>query len=203
VTESLADLIRVEDLPQIRINPKETPPDVRMRPVVGGAPETVMHLEEFRAEWPKLRSAFRIAEELYQQTNPGSAEELNIGPTFEELVEVTQRYVARRVVTMDVDGQRSDARDIGIPFWRGPAMDVLENAIRGRTPGVEAVPILGLPERLDSANLRRFQWTGVLAEGKRCHTNKVPCHTRNSSRSSSIAPRTSSGTSRTSASASR
>jgi type III restriction enzyme len=177
VTESLADLIRVEDLPQIRINPKETPPDVRMRPVVGGAPETVMHLEEFRAEWPTLRSAFRIAEELYQQTNPGSAEELNIGPTFEELVEVTQRYVARRVVTMEVDGQRSDARDIGIPFWRGPAMDVLENAIRGRTPGVEAVPILGSPERLDSANLRRFQWTGVLAEGKRCHTNKVPCHT--------------------------
>jgi type III restriction enzyme len=177
VTESLADLIRVEDLPQLRINPKETPPDVRMRPVVGGAPETVMHLEEFRAEWPTLRSAFRIAEELYQQTNPGSAEELNIGPTFEELVEVTQRYVARRVVTMEVDGQRSDARDIGIPFWRGPAMDVLENAIRGRTPGVEAVPILGSPERLDSANLRRFQWTGVLAEGKRCHTNKVPCHT--------------------------
>ncbi len=177
VTESLADLIRVEDLPQIRINPKETPPDVRMRPVVGGAPETVMHLEEFRAEWPTLRSAFRIAEELYQQTNPGSAEELNIGPTFEELVEVTQRYVARRVMTMEVDGQRSDARDIGIPFWRGPAMDVLENAIRGRTPEVEAVPILGSPEWLDSANLRRFQWTGVLAEGKRCHTSKVPCHT--------------------------
>jgi len=177
VTESLADLIRVEDLPQIRINPKDTPPDVRMRPVVGGAPETVMHLEEFRAEWPTLRSAFRIAEELYQQTNPGSADELNIGPTFEELVEVTQRYVARRVVTMEVDGQRSDARDIGIPFWRGPAMDVLENAIRGHTPGVEAVPILGSPEWLDSANLRRFQWTGIVAEGKRCHTNKVPCHT--------------------------
>jgi type III restriction enzyme len=177
VTESLADLIRVEDLPQIRINPKETPPDVRMRPVVGGAPEIVMHLEEFRAEWPTLRSAFRIAEELYQQTNPGSAEELNIGPTFEELVEVTQRFVSQRVVTMEIDGQRSDPRDIGIRFWRGPAVDVLENAIRGRTPGVEAVPILGSPEWLDSANLRRFQWTGIVADGKRCHTNKVPCHT--------------------------
>jgi type III restriction enzyme len=178
VTESLADLIRVEDLPQIRINPKDTPPDVRMRPVVGGAPETVMHLEEFRAEWPTLRSAFRIAEELHQQTNPGAAAELGIGPTFEELLEVSRRYLDRRVVTMEVGGQRSDLRDIGIPFWRGPAMDVLENAIRGSgLPGVEAVPILGSPEWLDSTNLRRFQWTGILAEGKRCHTNKVPCHT--------------------------
>jgi len=178
VTESLADLIRVDDLPQIRINPKETPPDVRMKPVVGGAPETVMRLEEFRAEWPTLRSAFRIAEELYQQTNPGAAEDLNIGPTFEELLEVSRRYVERRVVTMEAGELRSDARDIGIPFWRGPAMDVLENAIRGSgLPGVEAVPILGSPEWLDTVNLRRFQWIGIVAEGKRCHTNKVPCHT--------------------------
>ena len=28
MTESLADLVRVEDLPQIRVNPKETPPEV-------------------------------------------------------------------------------------------------------------------------------------------------------------------------------
>ncbi len=178
VRESLADLIRVEDLPEIRINPKDTPPDVRMRPVVGGAPEVVMHLEEFRAEWPTLRSAFQIAEELHQQTNPGAAAELGIGPTFEELLEVSRRYVDRRVVTIEVGGQRSDPRDIGIPYWRGPALDVRENAIRGSgVPGVEAVPILGSPEWLDSANLRRFQWTGIVADGKRCHTNKVPCHT--------------------------
>ncbi len=37
VTESLADLLRVEDLPRIEINPRETPPDVQVRPVVGGA----------------------------------------------------------------------------------------------------------------------------------------------------------------------
>jgi type III restriction enzyme len=42
---------------------------------------------------------------------------------------------------------------------------------------VAAVPILGKPEWLDSANLRRFQWTGIVAAGKRCHTNKVACHT--------------------------
>ena len=178
VTESLADLIHVEGLPQIRINPKDTPPDVRIKPVVGGSAEVVMKLEEFREEWPTLRSAFRIAEDLYQQTNPGSAAELGIGPTFEELLEVTRRYVDHRVVTMEVGGQKSDLRDIGIPFWRGPAMDVVENAIRGSSlPGVEAVPILSSPEWLDSANLHRFQWTGIVADGKHCHTNKVPCHT--------------------------
>lgn len=178
VTESLAELIRVEDMPQIRINPKETPPDVRMKPVVGGEPEIVMRLEEFRSEWPTLRSSFRIAEELYQQTSPGSAAELGIGPTFEELLQVSLRYVGERVETMEVDGIRSDLRDIGIPYWRGPALDILENAIRGSgLPGVEAVPILGSPEWLDTAHLRRFQWTGIVADGKRCHTNKVPCHT--------------------------
>jgi hypothetical protein len=55
---------------------------------------------------------------------------------------------------------------------------VLENAIRGAgIAGVEPIPILGNPDWLDSANLRRFQWTGVLGEGKRCHTSRVPCHT--------------------------
>lgn len=178
VTESLAELLRVESLPQVQINPKLTPSDIPMKPVVGGAPETVMRLDEFRAEWPTLRSAFRIAEELHQQTNPGAAEDLNIGPTFEELLDVVRRYVEQRVVTMEVGGQKSDPRDIGIHMWRGQVLDVLENAIRSAgLPGVEAVPILGSPELLDTANLRRSQWTGIVAEGKRCHTNKVPCHT--------------------------
>ena len=33
------------------------------------------------------------------------------------------------------------------------------------------------PEWLDSSLLKRFQWTGILADGKKTHTNKVPCHT--------------------------
>ena len=37
VTESLADLMRVEDMPQIQLNPKETPPNVHVRPVVAAA----------------------------------------------------------------------------------------------------------------------------------------------------------------------
>src|SRR5438552_3907205 len=176
--ESLADLIRVEDLPQVRINPKETPPEVHVRPVVGGAPEAVMTLEEVRREWPVLRTAFLMAEELHQATNPGSAAELGIGPTFDELLDVSRRYLDSRVVPLEVGGAKSDPRDVGIYYWRRQALNALDTGIRGASAaGVEAVPILGSPEWLDSAHLRRFQWTGVLAEGKRCHTNKVPCHT--------------------------
>jgi type III restriction enzyme len=178
VTDSLADLIRVDDLPQIRLNPRETPPDVHVRPVVGGAPEAVMTLEEVRKEWPVLRTAFLMAEELYQETNPGSAGELGIGPTFDELLEVSRRFLDSRVTPLEAGGLKSDVRDVGIYYWRRQALDALDTAIRGAgTAGVEAVPILGNPEWLDSANLRRFQWTGIVADGKRCHTNKVPCHT--------------------------
>jgi type III restriction enzyme len=178
MTESLADLIRVEDLPQIKINPNETPPNVHVRPVVGGAPEAVMTLDEVRKEWPVLRTAFLMAEELHQETNPGAAAELGIGPTFDELLDVSRRYLDSRVVPLKVGGTQSDARDIGIYYWRRQVLDTLDTAIRGAgAAGVEAVPILGTPEWLDSTNLRRFQWTGLVAEGKRCHTTKVPCHT--------------------------
>jgi SOS-response transcriptional repressor LexA len=182
VVETLADLVRVEELPETRISPKETPPDVRVRPVVGGEPEAVMTLEEFRREWPLLKTAFLLAEELFQATNPGSAADLGIGPTFDELLDLTRRYLESRVRALEVDGLRSEIEDVGIYYWRRQVLDLLETAIRGAgrgagLAGVQPVPILGQPEWLDSAHLRRFQWTGVVAEGKRCHTNKVPCHT--------------------------
>lgn len=150
---------------------------MRVRPVVGGAPEAVMTLEEFRREWPLLRTAFLLAEELYQETNPGVASDLGIGPTFEELLDVSWRYLDSRVVPMQVDGLRSDVGDVGIYYWRQQALDALNTALQSAgTPGSRPVPILGTPDWLDSANLRRFQWTGIVAEGRRCHTNKVPCH---------------------------
>ena len=46
VVDTLADVVQVESLPETRINPRETPPDVHVRPVVGGAPEAVMTLDE-------------------------------------------------------------------------------------------------------------------------------------------------------------
>jgi type III restriction enzyme len=178
VTERLADLIRVAELPEMRLNPRETPSAVHVRPVVGGSPEAIMTLEEFRREWPTLKTAFLIAEELFEATNPGSAAELGIGPTFDELLDVSRQYLAGRVTSLTVDRDSSEIRDVGIYFWRRQVLDVLENAIRSAgTGGVTPVPILGNPEWLDSGLLRRFQWTGIVGEGKRSHTSKVPCHT--------------------------
>jgi hypothetical protein len=83
-------------------------------------------------------------------------------------------YVQTRV-TYPKNG---DQRDIGIYNWRLQARDLLENAIRGASSsGTEPVPILATPEWLDSSFLKRFQWTGILAEGKKAHTSKIPCHT--------------------------
>ena len=177
IIQSLATLIKVADLPEIRLNPRETPPAVNVRPVVGGKPEAIMTLDEFRKEWPVLKTAFFLAEELFDATNPGLAADLGIGPTFDELLDVVRRYLDKRVISLQVAGG-SDIRDIGIYFRRRQAFDVLENAIRGAgNPGVKPVPILGKPDWLDSGELRRFQWTGIVAEGERCHSNKIACHT--------------------------
>ena len=126
------------------------------------------------------------------------------------------RRAARRVAgvtstrawcTLEVDGQRSDLRDIGIYFWRRQALDVLENAIRGA--GVGRRRGRADPRHRRSGSTRRIcgasSGPASSADGKRCHTNKVPCHTDLEKRSptSSTARRTSSATSRTSASASR
>jgi hypothetical protein len=171
VTKPLSQIIHVQKLTATLANPVT---EVTVRPVVGGNPEAIMTLDEFRKEWPLLRTSFLLAQELLDATNPGSAADLGIGPTFDELLEVTREYVHTRV-TYPANG---DQRDIGIYNWRLQARDVLENAIRGATDsGTERVPILATPEWLDSQHLKRFQWTGILAEGKKAHTNKVPCHT--------------------------
>ena len=137
-----------------------------------------MTLDEVRNEWPVLRTAFLMAEELLQTTNPGSAAELGIGPGFDELLEVSRRYLESRVLPLDSHETKADLRDIGIYYWRRQAIDVLDTALRGAgVAGVASVPIHSNPEWLDSARLRRFQWTGIVAKGRRCHTNKVPCHT--------------------------
>jgi len=120
----LADLVRVEELPEIRLNPKETPPEVYVRPVVGGAPEAVMTLDEFRGEWPILKTAFLMAAELFEATNPGSTADLGIGPTFDELLELCRRYLDSRVTPQKVGNLTSNLRDVGIYFWRRQALDV-------------------------------------------------------------------------------
>ncbi|MDI6872058.1 MAG: DEAD/DEAH box helicase family protein [Bacillota bacterium] len=172
-TVPLAKALDVDTLPELVITPKETPARITLRPVVGGSAEAVMTLDEFRREYPVLRSEFILARELYELTNPGEALELGIGPTFEELLEVVSEFVDRRV---RAEGA-SRLQDIGIYYWTRRALDILETALKGVPVGHQPVPILGDPEFLDTRALKRFQWTGVLADGKKCHTNKVPCHT--------------------------
>lgn len=171
ITKPLSQIIQIPKLPATLANPVA---EVTVRPVVGGNPQAVMTLDEFRREWPLLRTSFLLAEELYDATNPGSAADLGIGPTYDELLDVSREYVETRV-TVPKNG---DVRDVGIYHWRLQARDILENAIRGAAgSGTAPVPILAAPEWLDSVGLKRFQWTGIVADGKRTHTTKVPCHT--------------------------
>ena len=65
-----------------------------------------------------LRTAFLMAEELFQATNPGFAADLGIGPGFDELLELIRRYLDGRVRPLTVDGAKADPRDIGIYHWR-------------------------------------------------------------------------------------
>jgi len=173
VTKSLKDAVNLYSLPKLVINPKETPARVKVRPVVGGNPEVVMTLERFRDEFPLLRSKFIFARELFEALNPGSASDLGIGPTFEELLEFASDYIDQKVTAI----ADSDRRDVAIYYWTRQALNVLENEIRNVSTHTTAVPITGDPEYLDTRNYRRRLWTGVIAEGKRCHLSKVPCHT--------------------------
>ncbi len=173
ITEPLRDTININALPELVITEKETPNEITVRPVVGGKPEVVMNLDRFRAEYPLLRSKFIFASELFEATNPNVATDLGIGPTFEELLEVASEYVDQRVTAKG----GSDLRDIGIYYSTRRALNILDNAIRQSPVGTSTVPILGEPEYLNSKEYRRKTWTGVIAEGKKCHLSKVPCHT--------------------------
>jgi len=164
----------VDQLPEIVVNPHDTPTDITVRPVVGGSPEALMTLERFREEYPLLKTTFMVASELLEATSPSGSEDLGIGPTFDELLEVADRYLNTRVRAI----QTSVKRDVGIYFWRQRVLNVLETAIRNaKSSGAQAVPILATPDFLDTEYIRRFQWTGITAEGRKCHLNRVPCHT--------------------------
>lgn len=173
VTRPLNEVLEAQELPELVISPAKTPPQVTVRPVVGGQPEEIMTLDRFRAEFPLLRSKMIFARELFEATNPSGSDDLLKGPTFEELFDFASSYVDRRVRAIP----DSEKRDIGIYYWSRQALNVLETAIREAPMGTySALPILGKPEAIDTEALRRFQWTGIKAEGKKCHLNKVPCH---------------------------
>ena len=173
VTRPLHEAVDVESLPRLTITEKETPTQVRVRPVIGGKPEDVMTLDRFRAEYPLLRSKFIFARELFEATNPGGSE-LQTGPTFEELLDVASDYVDCRI---DAESP-SLKEDVGIYYWTRRGLNVLDTAIRQAPVGTAPVPVLGQPDYLDTHSYRRKTWTGMVAEGKKCHLSKVPCHNK-------------------------
>lgn len=173
VTKPLREALDVGNLPQLVITEKETPPEVRVRAVVGGGSESLITLDEFRDQFPLLRSKFAFARELLEATSPGGAADLGIGPSFEELLDFASEYVDQKVEAR----APSERRDIGIYYWTRRAIDILETAIREAPIGTAAVPIPGEPEFLDTRSFRRKTWTGVTHEGKKCHLTRIPCHT--------------------------
>lgn len=173
ITKPLHEIIDVRHLAELVLDPKETPPEVYVRPVVGGKPEVVMTLEQVRTEWPLLKTAFLVAQELYDAMSSSRDGGLEMGPTFDELVEVAKGYLEARVKP----NGRHLREDVAIYFWRSKVVDRLENAIRSSgLSDVAAVPILGSPEQIDTADLRRFQWTGLVTEGRKSHLRRVACH---------------------------
>lgn len=172
VSRPLVESIPMDKLPTIVIDPRETPPQVRVKPVVGGHPEEVMTLEEFRREYPLLRSKLLLAKDLFEMV---SAEQdgLLTGPTFDEVLEFVTRYIDERV---SAKGE-SSKQDIGIFYWRQRVLDVLENAVREAPTDLVTVPIYGEPRELRTGTVPEFKWAGVVSEGKKSHWSKVPCHT--------------------------
>lgn len=172
MSRPLVEAIEVDSLPAITINPKDTPADVKVKPVVGGQPEDVMTLEYFRAEFPLLRSKFILARDLFETVSAEVGGVLT-GPTFEEILQFVSLYVDERVTAIG----DSEKRDVAIYYWMLKARNILENAIREAPTASTTVPIFGEPRVLRTTSVPEFKWTAVTAEGKKSEWSLVPCHT--------------------------
>ena len=173
----LSETVRVGELAEVVIDPKQTPTTVYLRPVVGNDPTTYSTLEHFRDENPPLKVALEVASDLYELTNPQRLDGLEVGPQFEDLFDLARTYLTKRLRVLD----EADPRDAGIYFWRQRVVNVLRLAIEHASalsgePGSKPLPISGTPSVFDTAALRRFQWTGIVADGRKSHMTKVPCH---------------------------
>lgn len=172
ILQPLSEIVKVNELPKLVIRPSKTPPVITVKPPIGTELEQRMTFDLFREEYPLLRSAFYVANELMDRTNPGTPDDLALGPTFDELIEIVLKYFKTNLIAKET----MDPRDVGIWYWRKGVLDILENGIRASASGVRGIPILGSPPWLDTALLPRFQWTGVVYKGKKTHTNLVACH---------------------------
>lgn len=173
ISRPLTDLVRTGSMAELVVDSKQTPSNIRVRPVVGGEPEEILTLAGFRADFPLMRTAFMVAEELFQRTNPGSASATGLGPSFEELLDFVWAYLETKIRTRG----GADPRDVGIYYWRSQLLDLLEGTIRSvGMVDARPVPIHSDPPFLKSGEMRPFQWSGVIAEGRKSHLSLVACH---------------------------
>jgi type III restriction enzyme len=171
VTRPLSETVTVEALPELVVDSRETPVQVTVKPVVGQKPEDVMTLDYFRAEWPLARSKFQLAKDLFDAV---SAEQDGVltGPTYEEILELVDRYVDERVRAVG----SALKQDIGVYYWRERAYNILETAIREAPTDMTTVPLFGEPCYLSTGAVPEFKWPAIAAKGKKTHFTKVPCH---------------------------
>ena len=172
MTKPLADVIDVPNLPKVTIDPKVTPPRVTMRPLIGEGGEEEITLDAYRDSAPLSAVAMHLSAELYRRMSSDDGDVPGVGPTFEELLDVSRAYLDEGVVVLD----RADQRDSWIPIYRNQILDVLETEIRSAgVESVSAVPLPGDPPVLNTASMKQFRWVGPRADGKKCHLSKVPC----------------------------
>lgn len=169
VSKPLVETIPMKSLAPLVIDPKETPPEVTVKSVVGDSSETIT-LDQWREDFPLSRSKFELAAELHALV---SAEQDGVltGPTFDEVFEFVEHYLAECV---SVKGA-SKLQDVAIPYWRNQVTDALQTAIQDAPTDMVTVPIAGHPPTL-STDVREFKWPAITHKGKKTHWNEVPCH---------------------------
>ena len=173
VTKPLSDVLDIATLRELEIDPRKTPGEVTFRPPFGDGGEETTSLNEYRSAMPVTAIAFELAAELLRRTNKEEGPIPGIGPTFDELLEVTQAYLAQRVVVP----VGSDLHDVWIPIYRHDVLDTLETHIQDAgVEGVGAIPMLDRDKpQLDTASMSTFRWVAERSEGKKTHLSAVAC----------------------------
>lgn len=172
VVKPLPEVVNVAGLPAVPIDPKITPDRFMMRPLIGDGGEEQVTLDAYRSGAPLSAIAMHFAAELHRTLNSDDGAVPGIGPTFEELLDVTRTYLNTRLNVR----AGADARDVWIPVYRNKVLDILGTAIgESGAEGLSPVPLAGEPPVLDTAEMKQFRWVGPRAEGKKCHLAKIPC----------------------------
>lgn len=173
---SAVDDIDVEALDRLVMD-DSVPEHVSLGDILGAGLTGQTSLEVFRRDKPIRWTVMSLAASITRALEaPIPGTDVVTGPLYEEVLGVVERYVDRRI---DPAGRPID--DLGIPYFRNKAHNVLANAVKeavegGESQGTSTVAILGKPSFYDSADVKRFTWTADIAPGRKCHLNLVPCH---------------------------